>query len=152
MDEKQHYKVDNITSRSSRLWLKVPVNGILNIVTRSKCKFGLGLILPSTRHTKCQVTFKTKIRKSSNHNTSEVHKSTKDVNVKYDQCNSIHEALKQICSSDESYTIEKLSTRSLVLKFIWEFVDSKFINQWLNVINHLPRNILNFINRYLTAS
>ena len=56
--------IDNIVSRYTRLWLEIPVNGTLNIATQSKCKFGLGVILPSTRHTQYQVTFR-KSRKSS---------------------------------------------------------------------------------------
>ena len=123
----------------------------MEIQMQSKCKFGLGLILPSTRHTKCQVTFRNKIRKSSYHNICEVHKPTKDINVQYDQYNSKYEALKQTCSPIESYITQKLTTKSLLLKFIQEFVDSKFINQWPNVINHLSRNIFTFTNRYLNS-
>ena len=45
--------------------------------------------------------------------------------------------------------MEKLTTKGLVLKSMWEFIDSRFINQWSNVISHLPRNIFNFTIRYL---
>ena len=45
--------------------------------------------------------------------------------------------------------MEKLTTQSLVVKPMWEFVDGRFINQWSNVISHLPRNIFNFTIRYL---
>ena len=46
--------------------------------------------------------------------------------------------------------MEKLTTKSLVVKSMWEFVDGRFINQWSNVIIHLPRNIFNFPIRYLS--
>ena len=46
--------------------------------------------------------------------------------------------------------MEKLTTQSLVVKSIWEFVDGRFINQWSNVISHLPRNIFSFTIRYLS--
>ena len=72
--------VDNIVSRYIRLWLEIPVNDTLNNVTQSKRKFELGVTLPSTRHTQCQVTFRNKLRKSSNHNTREIHKSTRNIN------------------------------------------------------------------------
>ena len=141
--------IDNIVSLYIRLWLEIPVNGTLNIVTQSKCKFGLGAILPSTRHTQCQVTFRNKLRKSGNHNMREIHKSTRNINIQYDQFNSTCEALEHIRSSDISCIMEKLTTQSLVLKSIWEFVDGRFINQWSNVISHLPRNILSFTIHYL---
>ena len=54
-----------------------------------------------------------------------------------------------IRSSDVSCTMEKLTTQSLVVKSIWEFVDGRFINQWSNVISYLPQNILSFTIRYL---
>ena len=114
--------------------------------TSSPSKFGLGVTLPSTRHTQCQVTF----RKSGNHNIREIHKSTSNINIQYDQFNSTRDALKHIRSSDVSCIMEKLTTQSLVVKYIWEFVDGRFINQWSNVISHLPRNIFNFTIRYLS--
>ena len=107
------------------------------------------MILPSTRHTQCQVTFRNKLRKSGNHNIREIHKWTSNINIQYDQFNSTRDALKHIRSSGVSCIMEKLATQSLVVKYMWEFVDGRFINQWSNVISHLPRNIFNFTIRYL---
>ena len=131
--------IDNIVSWYIRLWLEIPVNGTLNIVTQSKRKFGLGV----TRHTQCQVTFRNKLRKSGNHNIREIDKSTSNVNIQYDQFNSTRDALKHIRSSDVSCIMEKLTIQSLVVKSIWELVDGRFINQWSNVI------IFNFTIHYL---
>ena len=121
----------------------------MNIVTQSKPKFRLGVTLPSTRHTQCRVIFRNKLRKSSNHNIREVHKSTRNINILYNHFNSTRETLKHICSSDVSCIMEKLITQSLVVKSIWEFADGRFINQWSNVISHLPRNIFSFTILYL---
>ena len=88
-------------------------------------------------------------RKSGNHNIREIHKSTSNINIQYDQFNSTRDALKHIRSSDVSCILEKLTTQSLVVKSMWEFLDGRFINQWSNVISHLPRNIFKFTIRYL---
>ena len=48
--------------------------------------------------------------------------------------------------------MEKLTTQSLVIKSIWEFVDGRFINQWSNVISQLPRNIFSFTICYLNIT
>ena len=141
--------IDNIVSRYIKLWLEIPVNGTLNIVTQSKGKFRLGVILPSARHTQCKVTFRNKPKNSSNHNLCEIHKSARNINIQYDQFNSTREALKHIRSSDVSCIMEKLTTQSLVAKSTWEVVDGRFINQWFNVISHLPRDIFSFIICYL---
>ena len=108
--------IDNIVSWYIRLWLQILVNGTLNIITQFECKFGLGVILPSTRHAQCQVTFRNKRRKSSNHNICEIHKSTTNINIQFDQFNSTRKALKHIHSSDVSCIMEKLNTQSQVLK------------------------------------
>ena len=106
-------------------------------------------MLPSTRHTLYQVTFRNKFRKPSNHDILEIHKSTKAINVQQGQFSSTSEALKQIYSSNESCIIEKLTMQSLMVKFRWEFVNSNFINQWPSVIIHLPQNIFSFTTCYL---
>ena len=63
---------------------------------------------------------------------------------------STREALKHICSLDVSCRMKKLTIQSLVVKSIWEFVDGRFINQWSNVISHLPQNIFSFTILYLS--
>ena len=65
------------------------------------------------------------------------------------QFNSNREVLKRIPSSDVSCIMQNLTTQSLVVKSMWEFVDGRFINQWSRVINHLPRNILSFTIRLI---
>ena len=95
------------------------------------------------------MTFRNTLRKSGNHDIREIHKSARNSNIQYDQFDSIREALKHIRSSDVSCITEKLTTQNLVVKSIWEFVDGRFINQWSNVISHLPRNIFSFTIRYL---
>ena len=130
--------IDNIVSRYIKPWLEIPVNGTLNIVTHSKRKFGLGVVLPSTRHIQCQETFRNKLRKSSNHNIRKTHKSTRNINIQYDKFNSTRETLKHIRSSDVSCLMEKLTTQSVVVKSICEFEYRRFINQWPNIISHLP--------------
>ena len=97
-------KIDAIVSRYIcetiayiRLCLEIPVNGTLNNITQSKCKFGLGVTLPSTWYTQCQVTFTKKLIKSGNHNIREVHKSASNINIQYDQVNSTRFVLKHIC-------------------------------------------------------
>ena len=133
----------------TKISLEIPVNDTLKIVTQSKHKFVLGVILPSTRDTQCQVTFRNKLRKSGNHNIREIRKSTSNINIQYDQFSSTRDALKHIRSSDVSCILEMLTTQNLVLNSMWEFVDGRFINQWPNAISHLPRSIYNFTICYL---
>ena len=110
--------IDNTVSRHIRLWLEIPVNGTLNIVTQSKWKFGLGVTLSSTRNTQCQVVFRNKLGKCSNHNIREIHKSTRNINIQYYQFNSNRKASKLIRWSNVSFIMGKLATQSLAAKSI----------------------------------
>ena len=85
MDENN---IDNIVPWYIRLWLEIQVNGSLNIITKSERKFELGVMFSPARHTQCEVTFRSKIKKSSYHNIREIHKSTTNVNIQYDHFNS----------------------------------------------------------------
>ena len=84
--KKMKNNINNIVSQYIRLWLEIPVNGTLNTVTQSKQKFELGVILPSTRHIQCRVTFWNKFRKSSYPNICNIPISTR--NIHYDYFNS----------------------------------------------------------------
>ena len=97
------------------------------------------------------MTFRNKHRKSSNSNVQKINKSTAPVNVQCNQFSTTREALKLIwiCSSDESYLSEKLTTQSLTITSIWEQVVSKFINPLSNVISHIPQKFYDFTIQYL---
>ena len=95
------------------------------------------------------MTFRNKLRKCGNNNIREIHKSARNINIQYDQFNSTCQALDHIRLSDVSCIMEKLTTQNLVVKFIWEFVDGRFINRWSDVLSHLPRKIFSFTIRYL---
>ena len=78
------------------------------------------------------MTFRSNLRKSSNHDICEIHKSIGNIDNQYDLFNSIREALKHIRSSRVSCMMEKLPIQSLVVKFIQEFVDGRFTIHYLN--------------------
>ena len=76
-------------------------------------------------------------------------KSTNQLELLIFNTISLPEALKHIRSSDVSCVMDRLATQCLVVESTWEFVDGTFINQYSNVISHLPRNIFSFNIRYL---
>ena len=138
--------IDNIVSRYIRSWLEIPISGTLDIVQLTKRKFGLGVVLPSTRFTQCQVTFRKSLQNSTNPNIRNLYKLTsKDTNVQYDQYISTKDALKQIRGMKEDRIKGELQSQSLVITAIWNYSHSSFTNTWSNVLNKLPRNIYNHI-------
>ena len=144
--------VDNIVSKYIRLWLEIPISGTLSIITQTKSKFGLGIVLPSARHVQCQVTYRNKLRNSKSEITREIHNETKSVNMQYDQYLTTKDAITKLRKLDENRVNTELTTQSLVIKSIWDLADPRFTSQWTNVLQILPSNIYSFVNRYLSNS
>ena len=92
--------IDNVISKYIRSWLEIPISGTLDILVLTKRKFGLGIILPSSTFTQCQVTFRNSLKNSLNSNIRSMHKVTSTgTNIQYDKYISTKDALKQIRSS-----------------------------------------------------
>ena len=144
---------DNVVSKHIRSWLEIPISGTLDIIQLTKSKFGLGIVLPSTRFTQCQVTFRKALQTSTNPNIRNLHKNTsKDTNVQYDQYISTKEAIKHIRNMKEDRIKGELQSQSLVITAIWNYSCCSFTNTWSNCLNKLPKNIYSFVNRYLCNS
>ena len=142
--------VDNLVSRYIKSWLEIPISGTLNVITLSKRKFGLGVILPSTRLHQCQVTFRKSLSKSQNKNIRKLYNTTsKETNVQYDQYLSTKDVLVKIRRMSENRLKDELTTQSLVIKSIWNNADSKYTNSWSSVLEQLPQNLYSFVIRYL---
>ena len=142
--------LDSIVTKFIRQWLEIPISTALCIITQTKSKFGLAVVLPSARHTQCRVTFRTNIKKSSNANIKYIHTETKAINVQYDCYLSTKDAIAKLRKLDENKIKEQLTTQSLVIKSIWDYADVSFTKQWGNILQRLPRNIYTFVNRYLS--
>ena len=50
--------VDNLVSKYIRQWLELPINATLSTLVVPKSKYGISLILPSTKFAQCQVVFR----------------------------------------------------------------------------------------------
>jgi len=145
--------LDNILCKYIRSWLEIPISGTLDILKLSKKRFGTALILPSTRFTQCQTTFRNILRNSKNSNIKETFTATSQgVNIKYDKYLTTKEALNELRGMTEDRIKNELTTQSLVIKNIWNYADSSFINQWSTVLQGLPKNIYSFVLRYLNNS
>ena len=121
--------IDNVACKFIRSWLEIPISGTLDIVQLTKKKFGLGLILPSTRFTQCQVTYRNTLKRSTIANIRKIHTATsKDTNVQYDQYVSTKEALQKIRFMKEDRIKDKLQTQSLVIKSIWNYALNTYTN------------------------
>ena len=68
--------LDTLASRYIRKWLELPISATLSNVFLPRNKFGLNVILPSTKFTQCQTVSKTSTNKNIQY---DMYKNTKDV-------------------------------------------------------------------------
>ena len=88
-------------------------------------------MLPSTRFTQCQTTFRNTLRNSKNSNIKETFTTTSQgVNIQYDKYLTTKEALNELRGMTENRIKNELTTQSLVIKNIWNYADSSLFNQW----------------------
>lgn len=141
--------LDNVVSSFLRSWLEFPISGTLNIVTLTKKRYGLNVVLPSARFMQCQVTYRNAQKKSVNADVREIHSVTSSgKNIIPDKYISTKEAMKAI--RDKTIVdIEHLSTQSLVIKSIWNYALTSTNGIWFKIIENLPRSIYTFTHRYL---
>lgn len=141
--------LDSIVSSFIRNTLEFPISGTLHITTLAQKHYGLNIVLPSSRFTQCQVTYRSALKKSVNNDVREIHQATSTgKNINTDSFITTKAALQAI-RNDTVTSIDQLSTQSLVIKSIWELSNTTMRAHWFHALRSLPRSIFNFTQRYL---
>ena len=142
--------LDNVVNSYIRSWLEIPVSGTLDIATLTYNKYGLNFHKLSIKFTQNQVTFRLCLRSSTNADIRRLFNDTsKDINVQYDTYKNTREVIKNTRLETKSRIENELTTQKLVFKSIWNHADNHFNIYWRKTINRLPKNIYNFVIRYL---
>ena len=130
--------------------LEIPVSGTLDIVILLYKKYGLNIHKLSTKFMQCQVTFRLCLRNSTNADIRRIYnKTSKDKNVQYDTYKNTRKVIKNIRLETKDRIENELTTQKLVIKSIWNQADNHSSIYWRKTINRLPKNIYNFVIRYL---
>ena len=142
--------LDMLCHNKFREWLEIPASGTLDILFQTKSKFGLNIIDVSTKFTQCQVTLRKKLKNSKSSEIRQVFSDTsKHTNIQYDRHISAKHALKDIRQNKIGNIVNNLTSQSLVIKAMWEESFAENVAHWHSTMNSLPKNIYNFITRYL---
>ena len=142
--------LDNVVNSSIRSLVEISVSGTLDIVTLLYKKYGLNIHKLSTKFMQCQVTFRLCLRNSTNADIRRIYnKTSKDKNVQYDTYKNTRKVIKNIRLETKDRIENELTTQKLVIKSIWNQADNHSSIYWRKTINRLPKNIYNFVIRYL---
>ena len=88
--------------------MDIPINGTLDICLLSKDKFGLDIMMPSTKFTLCQAALRKSFKNSPNEDAKKIYEvSNKGTNVQFDRFNSTfckeHETLSHVIAGCKEY-------------------------------------------------
>ena len=142
--------LDNIVSSFVRKWLELPVSATFSSLILNKSKYGISLVLPSTKFTECPTTMRNALKSSPNQDIKCLWAETSyGTNLQYDQFKNTKQVLKTIQHDHEEPINNTLLSQGLVLSSILKFACNKTNSLWSTVQQSLPRNIFTFSIKYL---
>ena len=87
--------LDTLASRYIRKWLELPISATLSNVFLPRNKFGLNVILPSTKFTQCQTVSRSSLKTSMNEDINKLWSITStNKNIQYDMYKNTKDVLK----------------------------------------------------------
>ena len=132
--------MDNLVSSYLRKWLEIPINSTLEICLLSRNKFGLDIILPSSKFIQCQSVLRNKLKNSVNPDIQELHRETsKGKNVQVDQFNSTKHVLKSIRKRSEEKVQNELPNQGAIVSVMWKEVLTCTLKIWSTTQACMPK-------------
>ena len=142
--------LDGIASKYFRKWLELPVSATLSNVLLPQNKFGLNIILPSTKFIQCQTVSRVALRSSPNVDINNLWAVTStNKNIQYDIYNDTKDVLKAVRKENEERLQNQLISQGSFFSTILNISTSTFNSLWSSVQSKLPKNIFNFTIRYI---
>ena len=139
-------KLDSIASTYIRKWLELPISATLSNVLLPHNKFGLNIILPSTKFLQCQTVSRKALKSSPNEAINNLWKDTSNhKNVQYDKYKNTRDVLTQHEDKLQHHLISQGSFFSNIIKHS----TLSFNSIWSSFQSKLPKNIFNFTIRYI---
>ncbi|CAB3993869.1 Hypothetical predicted protein, partial [Paramuricea clavata] len=145
-------KLDSIASTYIRKWLELPISATLSNVLLPHNKFGLNIILPSTKFLQCQTVSRKALKSSPNEAINNLWKDTSNhKNVQYDKYKNTKDVLNTIRKQHEDKLQHHLISQGSFFSNIIKHSTLSFNSIWSSVQSKLPKNIFNFTIR-ITSS
>ncbi len=145
--------LDGIATKYIRKWLELPISATLSNVYLPHNKFGLNVILPSTKFIQCQTVSRLALKSSINGNIRELWSITStNKNIQYDIYSNTKDVLKAFRQKNEQRLQNNLISQGSFFSNIVKNSTLAFNSLWSSVHSKLPKNIFNFSLRYINNS
>ena len=113
-------------------------------------KFGLNIILPSTKFIQCQTVSRSTLKASINEDINKLWSITStNKNIQYDIYKNTKDVLKAFRNENEQRLQNHLISQGSFFSIIIKNFTSSFNSLWSSVQSRLPKNIFNFTVRYI---
>ena len=134
--------LDGIASKYIRKWLELPVSATLSTVLLPQSKFGLNIILPSTKFIQCQTVSRSALKYSPNVDINNLWAVTStNKNIQYDIYKDTKDVLKAVRKENEERLQNHLISQGSFFSSIMNNSTSTFNSLWSSVQSKLPKNI-----------
>ena len=145
--------LDNVVSKYVRHWLELSISATLSTLVLQKSRYGISLVLPSTKFIQCQTVIRNALKSSPNLDINSLWAETNNgTNIQYDQYRNTKQVLTTIRNSQEDRINHELTSQGFIVSAILTLSDLKACSLWSIVQQNMPKNIFNFTIKYLNNS
>ena len=128
--------------------LELPICATISSLIINKSRYGISLILPSTKFIECQTVMRNALKSSPNLDIKSLWAETSyGTNLQYDQFQSTKEVLKAIQHDHEERINNTLLSQGLVISSILKLTCQKARSFWSTVQQNLPKKHIQFFNK-----
>ena len=145
--------LDTLASRYIRKWLELPISATLSNVFLPRNKFGLNVILPSTKFTQCQTVSRSSLKTSMNEDINKLWSITSsNKNIQYAMYKNTKDELKDFRNDNEQRLQNHLILQGSFFSNVIKNSTSSFNSLGSSAQSRLPKNIFNLTVRYINNS
>ena len=142
--------LDPIVSKYIRKWLELPISATLSNILLPYNRFGLNVVLPSTKFLQCQTISRKALQSSPNEDINKLWTETSNYkNIQYDTYKNTKDVLSTIRKQHEDKLNHHLISQGSFFSNVMKYSTISFNSIWSSVQSKLPMNIFNFTIRYI---
>ena len=141
---------DNIVTKYVRQWLDLPIRATLSTLVLKESKYGINLILQLTKFTQCQTVIRNAFKTSPNLDINAMWAATSNgSDIQYDQYKITKQVPSAIQKDHEDRINNELTLQDFIMSSILKLSNIKNRSLWSTVQQNMPKNIFNFMIKYL---
>ena len=142
--------LDNTVAKYSRQWLELPISSTLSTLILQNSKCGINFVSPSKKFVQCRTVLRNALKSSPNPDFNLLWTATSNgTNIQYDKYKNTKQVLTAIQKDHEDRINHELTSQGFIMSSILKLSNFKVRDIWSTVLQNIPKNIFNFMIKYL---